>query len=181
MKLILVTLLLMFGIAHADTGAPDKDSLSYLYVEEDFPQAFCLALNIYYEARSDNLAGQFAVADVVINRSLDRRYPNTICTVVKQGSMKSGKIYGTYVRDGVTIRYPSCQFSWYCDGKSDVPTESLQWRKAQAVAYRLLFKQQHRGITEGATHYHATYVDPRWSQGLQQVGQIGAHIFYRWP
>ena len=180
MKLVLVTLLLICSIARADTSPPDN-STNYLYVEDDFPQAFCLALNIYFEARSDNLAGQFAVADVAINRSLDRRYPNTICSVIKQGSMKDGKIYGTYVRNGVVIQYPSCQFSWYCDKKDDVPTEMLHWRKAQAVAYRMLFKQQHRGITEGATHYHATYVEPRWAADLQQVGQIGAHIFYRWP
>ena len=55
------------------------------------------------------------------------------------------------------------------------------WRKAQEIAYRIVFEKKYRGITEGATHYHATYVSPNWAPELDLVGRIGTHIFYRWP
>jgi spore germination cell wall hydrolase CwlJ-like protein len=125
----------------------------------------CLALNIYYEARGSNLADKAAVADVVINRTLDRRYPSSICGVVHDG-YKPGR------RD--------CQFSWYCDGKSDKPRDMDRWYEARAIAYNMLEYNTYRGISEGATHYHATYVNPFWADSLQMVGRIGAHIFYRW-
>lgn len=130
----------------------------------------CLALNIYFEARSDNLAGKAAVADVVINRTKDRRYPASICEVVHQGRQDAN---GNMIRN-------QCQFSWYCDGKSDDPKNLELWNESQIIAYNMLTHGKYRGITEGATHYHATYVNPRWAADLQQVGQIGAHVFYRW-
>ena len=125
----------------------------------------CLALNIYYEARSSNLADKAAVADVVINRSLDRRYPNTLCGVVQDGYKKGRR---------------DCQFSWYCDGKSDNPQDMDRWYEAQTIAYNMVEYGQYRGISEGATHYHANYVNPFWADSLQMVGRIGAHIYYRW-
>jgi N-acetylmuramoyl-L-alanine amidase len=73
-----------------------------------------------------------------------------------------------------------CQFSWYCDGKSDYPRDSEAWSKAQQTAYNMLYYQEYRGITEGSTHYHADYVSPKWARDLQLVGRIGVHIFYRW-
>lgn len=125
----------------------------------------CLALNIYYEARSSNLADKAAVADVVLNRSLDRRYPGSICEVVQDG-YKPGR--------------SDCQFSWYCDGKEDVPHDMDRWNEAQSIAWDMITLGKYRGITEGATHYHATYVDPYWADSLQMVGTIGKHVFYRW-
>ena len=128
-------------------------------------EANCLALNVYYEARSSNLADKAAVADVVINRSLDRRYPETICGVV---------------HDGYTPGRPDCQFSWYCDGKNDNPQNEDRWIEAQSIAYNMLTHGKFRGITEGATHYHATYVNPYWASSLHMIGTIGAHVYYRW-
>jgi N-acetylmuramoyl-L-alanine amidase len=139
-------------------------------LEKLFPQVQCMALNVYYEARGSNLADQAAVADVVMNRVNDRRYPNTVCEVVKQG-MKNA--------DGSMKRH-ACQFSWYCDGKSDKPKDQDRWVEAQSIAWNMVEEGKFRGITEGATHYHATYVEPRWAKTLQLVGRIGAHIFYRW-
>jgi N-acetylmuramoyl-L-alanine amidase len=130
----------------------------------------CLSLNIYYEARSSNLADKAGVADVVINRMLDTRYPNTICEVVKQGQQHSN---GQMKRN-------KCQFSWYCDGKADNPQDDDLWNESQLIAYQMLEFNRYRGITEGATHYHATYVNPSWARTLQQVGRLGAHIYYRW-
>jgi len=141
-----------------------------LYTEEEYPQAYCMALNIYYEARGSTLADRVAVADVVQNRVRDTRYPNTICEVVKQGRQHPS---GAMIRN-------QCQFSWYCDGKNDRPQNEDLWIDAQMLAYQMVFEDKYRGITEGATHYHATYVKPRWASTLQLVGRIGAHIFYRW-
>jgi len=138
--------------------------------QDKYPEHYCLALNIYYEARGSNLADKAAVSDVVLNRVNDNRYPNTICEVVKQGKQHPS---GQMVRN-------ACQFSWYCDGKSDVPLDKDRWFEAQMIAWGFLEYDKYRGITEGATHYHATYVSPRWAKDLQIVGRIGAHIFYRW-
>ena len=141
-----------------------------LYTAEDQPQAWCMAQNIYYEARGSNRADRIAVADVVLNRVQDTRYPNTICEVVKQGKK---------LADG-RMKRNACQFSWYCDGKSDWPRDMDAWVDAQLIAYNMLEYGQGRGLTEGSTHYHADYVKPKWARSLQLVGRIGVHIFYRW-
>lgn len=147
-----------------------------MFDRESHPEEYCMALNIYHEARSDNLAGQFAVADVTLNRVRDRRWPDTVCAVVTQGPIskwhleKHGKV--------VPIRH-KCQFSWFCDGKSDNVRDLESWRKAQIVAYQIMNRELYRGLTEGSTHYHATYVDPSWNKRFRTIGRIGAHIFYR--
>ena len=133
-------------------------------------EAHCLAQNIYFEARGSNFADKVSVADVVINRSLDRRYPATICDVVRQGNTDAN---GNMIRN-------QCQFSWYCDGKSDEATNVDAWEEAMLIAWQMVEYGRYRGLTEGATHYHATYVDPYWTKDMQQVGRIGAHVFYRW-
>jgi len=157
-----------------------------LYTESSHPELYCLAKNIYFEAKSEPIAGQYAVADVVLNRVKDSRFPNTICEVVYEGpvreSWKTKK--QTDLDDAERIYHPiidRCQFSWWCDGKSDNIKDGDAWRKAQEIAYRLVNDYKHRGLTEGATHYHATYVNPKWAPTLDLVGRIGTHIFYRWP
>jgi spore germination cell wall hydrolase CwlJ-like protein len=139
-------------------------------LEKLFPQVECMALNIYYESRGSNLADKAAVADVVLNRVNDTRYPNTVCEVVKQGLQDANG----------NMRRNKCQFSWYCDGKADNPQNQDLYVEAQSIAWNMVEEGKYRGITEGATHYHATYVNPRWASTLQLVGRIGAHIFYRW-
>jgi spore germination cell wall hydrolase CwlJ-like protein len=147
-----------------------KADMNILFSHENEPEAWCLAQNIYYEARGSNLADQAAVADVVLNRVKDSRYPNTICEVVKQGRKYAN---GQMIRN-------QCQFSWYCDGKSDYPLDSESWTKAQQTAYMMIYHNDYRGITEGSTHYHANYVKPSWAKQKQLVGRIGTHIYYRW-
>ena len=162
MKLyIMAAVMLVFASA---ANAKDFDLI------EEFPEVRCMALNIYYEARGSSLADRAGVADVVLNRVNDTRYPNTICEVVKQGVKHSN---GQMKRN-------MCQFSWYCDGKADKPQNEDLWVDAQTLAWNIVENGKHRGLTEGATHYHATYVNPRWAKTLQLVGRIGAHIFYRW-
>lgn len=141
-----------------------------LFTSENRPQMWCLAQNIYYEARGSNRADRIAVADVVLNRVRDDRYPDTICEVVQQGRKNA---------DG-SMKRNQCQFSWYCDGKSDWPTNLDAWIDAQQIAFNMMIHHDGKGITEGATHYHADYVDPSWTRNLQLVGRIGVHIFYRW-
>ena len=185
--------------AHVKTVyKPDEDNASQIEViklTNDIPphllnrdpEAVCMALNIYYESRSDNLAGQYAVADVVLNRVQDSRYPNSICEVIKEGpvreSWKTKK--DPDLSESERIFNPvrnMCQFSWWCDGKSDEPKDETGWAQAQYVAGNIMYNGKYRGITEGATHYHATYVKPKWrfDRGMNHIGRIGSHIFYRW-
>jgi len=157
-----------------------------LYTESSHPELYCLAKNIYFEAKSEPIAGQYAVADVVLNRVKDSRFPNTICEVVYEGPVRESWQTKKQpdLEDAERIYHPirdRCQFSWWCDGKSDNIKDGDAWRKAQEIAYRLVNDYKHRGLTEGATHYHATYVNPKWAPTLDLVGRIGTHIFYRWP
>ena len=99
------------------------------------PELFCLAQNIYYEARGSSRADQMGVSDVVLNRVKDSRYPNTICEVVYQGKKKPSWKDPTKI---VMVRN-KCQFSWYCDGKADQPPIGDAWHNAQMVAYEMVY------------------------------------------
>ena len=131
----------------------------------------CMASNIYFEAKNESKLGQLAVAQVVMNRMYDHRYPDTICDVVKQGlTYKNGKVV-----------LGKCQFSWYCDGKSDQPnTKSRQWGNAIRYASIVMSESINIDVTDGATHYHATYVRPAWRKTKTRTTRIDRHIFYRW-
>ena len=136
----------------------------------------CLALNTYHEAKNQSLVGQVATAQVVMNRVADDRYPNTVCEVVKQGPHRPSW-------ENPEKEYPirhRCQFSWYCDGKPDIPKNEKAWRKAQDVAFLVLYNKINLDVTEGATHYHATYVKPAWAKTKTRTTKIEKHIFYRW-
>ena len=136
----------------------------------------CLAQNIYFESRDQSTIGQIAVAEVTLNRVADPRWPNDICSVVKQGpTYKWKKTYPIKHR---------CEFSWYCDGKSDKPKHKGKWENSLSVASLVLaYKDNIRDIAfllDGATHYHADYVFPEWRKSKQKIVQIGNHIFYKW-
>ena len=131
----------------------------------------CLALNTYHEAKNQSMIGQVATAQVVMNRVADSRYPNTVCEVVKQGPKYKGS--------DVPVRH-KCQFSWFCDGKSDEPKkDSKEWFKAQDYARIVLSGRIALDVTEGATHYHATYVRPAWAKTKTRTTRIERQIFYR--
>jgi spore germination cell wall hydrolase CwlJ-like protein len=163
--------------ARTETLMDDKNSktITQYYTAESNPEEFCLAQNIYYESRTDNLAGMAAVADVVLNRVYDTRYPNDICSVVKQGPVS--KWHKEQRGKEVPIKH-RCQFSWYCDGKPDDQPKGVKWLVAQEIAYKMIQFDYLRGISDGATHYHATYVDPSWNKSMHLIGRIGLHIFY---
>ena len=131
----------------------------------------CLALNVYHEARDQPFIGQVAVAQVVMNRVYDDRYPNHPCEVVFQGPTYSWK-------PDFPVRH-RCQFSWYCDGKSDKVYDEDAYRQALTIAHGVYYDDLD-DFVEGATHYHATYVLPEWAESKTPVVQIGQHMFYRW-
>ena len=129
----------------------------------------CLAMNIYFETKAVSLADAMAVSDVVLNRVNSRHYPNTACEVIHQGEKDSNG----------NMKRHRCQFSWYCDGKADVPRNQNAWERSQKFASDMYNFGAYIGITEGATHYHASYVRPSWAPTLDRVTRIGSHYFYR--
>ena len=145
-------------------------------VSIDEEQALCLAMNVYHEAKGETLAGKSAVAHVTLNRVAHKKYPNNVCDVIFDAQTRVNWKGNTVPVRGM------CQFSWYCDGVSDEPLDYDAWEDAKIIAEMMLTNQAFRGITEGSTHYHATYVKPNWinDRGMQYVGQIGQHKFYRW-
>jgi len=122
----------------------------------------CLAKNIYFEARNQPWVGRLAIANVTINRKESKRFPSTVCKVVKQRSKNN-----------------ICQFSWYCDGKSDVPYDLATYNKARDIAMFVL-PGKFPDVTEGALWYHASYIKPPvWSKDYIKTVVINDHIFYK--
>ena len=130
----------------------------------------CLALNIYHEARNQPTVGKLAVAMVTINRVKDERFPNTISGVVLQGMYRNNQPIKN-----------KCQFSWWCDGKSDKPKDLQSWKYSLQLA-----KSIHEGhldnidLVKDATHYHAIYVRPYWVYAKRKIRIIADHVFYSW-
>jgi hypothetical protein len=123
----------------------------------------CLANAIYFEARSEPVRGQIAVAQVIINRAFSGYYPEDICGVVYQNAH----------------RHLSCQFTFACDGIPDVVTEPEHWGRAQRIATAALDGKIWLGDVGLATHYHASYVYPYWVRSMRKLKKIGLHTFYR--
>ena len=137
-------------------------------------QIECLAKNMYFEARGQGTAGVLAVAFGVLNRVNDHRFPNTICEVVYQAITRPSW-------KDKSKRYPirnRCQFSWYCDGKSD---EIHDWRSYHAITEvaRMVLLGYIEDNTNGSTFYHANYVKPHWSNHMAVAVIHDKHIFYR--
>ena len=125
-------------------------------------QTRCLQEAIYHESRGEVIYGQFAVAEVILNRVDHANYPDTVCEVVNQGT---GRRY-------------ACQFTYTCDGIPELVTDQLAWDRAGKIA-RIMMDGAPRNLTAGATHYHADYVNPRWARVYPRTARYGTHIFYR--
>jgi N-acetylmuramoyl-L-alanine amidase len=139
-------------------------------VESYEEQHYCMALNIYHESRAESKLGQLAVGFVTMNRVYSKDYPNTVCDVVYQAQLNS---HGQPIRN-------KCQFSWFCDGKSDKPRDEDMWFWSKQVAHQVLHVyDQVEDFTEGSIMYHATYVRPYWIRSYERVVQIDNHIFYK--
>lgn len=116
----------------------------------------CLARNIYYEARGESTDGQYAVAEVTMNRKAHPRYPDTVCEVV----------------------YQRAAFSWTDFSLVLEDPEGPEWERAQRIA-EAVYHGKRLPTLNGALFYHATYVRPDWSKERQRVARIGRHVFYR--
>jgi spore germination cell wall hydrolase CwlJ-like protein len=130
-------------------------------------ERLCLTQAIYHEARGESVEGQWAVANIIINRAMNKRYPSTICGVVFQNAEKG---------------FHRCQFTFACDGRSDMGTERKAWNRAQDIADGAFAEFQH-GTTPGvlpksALFYHTRAVSPDWSNTYKRVAAIGSHVFY---
>ncbi len=126
-------------------------------------ELWCLATAVYFEARGESYRGQVAVAQVVLNRVKDHRYPDTICGVVFQNQHRRN----------------ACQFSFACDGIADTVTERKPWEQAEEIADKITRGEIYLTEVGDATHYHATYVRPAWAPRMNKVTQIGLHVFYK--
>jgi spore germination cell wall hydrolase CwlJ-like protein len=123
----------------------------------------CLAEGIYFEARGEDVKGQAAVAQVILNRVRNPAYPATICGVVYQNKNWRNR----------------CQFSFACDGSRPRVRSPHNYRIAQEVAMAVTAGKIFIPEVGSATHYHATYVHPRWARTMEKMKKIGLHIFYR--
>jgi len=152
-------------VTRLEAPASLAEALSHASIRlvDDFDErGRCLAQAVYFEARSEPLQGQLAVAQVVLNRVRSTLWPNEICAVVFQNEHR---------RHG-------CQFSFACDGLSDNPHNPRAWRNAKLVAAVALYGLW-QDITEAATHYHADYVAPAWRTAMNPTVRYGRHQFYR--
>jgi N-acetylmuramoyl-L-alanine amidase len=147
----------MIAMSTISLGTP---SHSYTKTSEgrvDKKEAYCLAQVIYFEARGEPVQGQIAVAQVTINRRDSNLFPNSICKVVSQKA--------------------PCQYSWYCNGRSNNLPNNNEASKAIALASYLLVVELD-DITHGALFFHASRIKPGW-RNLEKTVEIGAHVFYR--
>jgi len=159
------------GESALDPTAVTSYAQHYVFTEKRVQVAtsekLCLTQAIYHEARGESVAGQWAVANVVINRANSHRFPATLCGVVYQNADQG---------------YHRCQFTFACDGRSETGTERAAWTRAQQIA-TVAYKEFKSGDTPGvlpdsAMYYHTTAVDPSWSNEYKRVATIGAHEFY---
>ncbi|SHF68680.1 Cell Wall Hydrolase [Pseudosulfitobacter pseudonitzschiae] len=201
MKFLLLCLSLAFGLCSVPAHASEKEALTLLKTERQGLQSLsqerlqamisppttshkgiqftsawldhqpkatggdqwrCLSEALYFEARGETVKGQFAVAEVIMNRVKSGRFPGSVCGVIKQGT---GKKY-------------QCQFTYTCDGHADKIREQAAFNRVAKVARAVLDGTAPK-LTSGATHYHTTAVNPRWSKVYTQTARIGVHLFYR--
>jgi spore germination cell wall hydrolase CwlJ-like protein len=121
----------------------------------------CLSRTIYWEARGEGAAGMEAVANVVMNRLGNEGFPNTICEVVRQGSEQG-----------------ACQFSWWCDGRSDDAEEAKSYAIAKEIARKAL-NLQLTDRTGGALFFRQRKATPGWSAEYIKTVAVGEHVFYK--
>ena len=135
-----------------EVGSKPKTEVHSLY-----EAILCLAMNIYHEARDQDLMGQMAVAEVTMNRVKDPRYPDDVCKVVWQNK----------------------QFSWTNDGKTDKMYDDKSRRQAMQLAAAYVNGYIQSTLTKGATHYHNLTIKPYWANERKKTLRIGDHIFYK--
>ncbi|PIB24510.1 hypothetical protein BFP76_04730 [Amylibacter kogurei] len=141
---------------------PSKSQLAAMPVASGNAEWACLTEALYFEARGETVKGMFAVAEVIINRRASKRFPNSVCGVISQGSHRKN----------------ACQFSYKCDGHAEVYHEPRAYNMVGKIA-KIALSRKASPLTKGATFYHAKSVNPKWSRAFSRTAQIGAHYFYR--
>ena len=138
------------------------ESLDYIVLGDVNHEVKCLAEAIYFEARGENIVGQYAVAEVILNRVDHKQFPNSVCEVVAEGATKLN----------------SCQFSYNCDGKPEYINDLKSYKRILKLA-NMFYGGTARFLTSGATFYHSQDVSPLWTTKLKKTREIGRHIFYK--
>lgn len=140
------------------------DHLRMRWQQQRQADLMCLARNIYHEARGEPIAGQYAVAEVTLNRVDSRHFPDTVCDVVyeKRFDSRRNRLVGA--------------FSW-TEFDSVAQPRGIEWQRARRAAMAI-YDKQHEPAIPGALFYHADSIEPRWSKQKTQVAKIGNHIFY---
>src|SRR5438034_1533734 len=133
--------------------------------QDDRRNLTCLARNVYFEARGEPAAGQYAVAEVTMNRKASRRFPRTVCAVVYQKNWD--RILGRHVG----------AFSWTEFNELPAPSGE-EWERARKVAGEVYYRR-YTPVLEGALFFHATHITPGWAKEKKRVTRIGRHVFYR--
>jgi N-acetylmuramoyl-L-alanine amidase len=132
--------------------------------QDDRRNLACLARNVYFEARGEPVAGQYAVAEVTMNRKASGRYSDTVCGVVYQKNW-----------DPLRKRYVGA-FSWTELEATPIPMGE-EWQRAWKVAEAVYYRRE-APVLEGALFYHANYIKPSWAREKQKLARIGKHVFY---
>lgn len=135
--------------------------------EYNVKQVECLIEAIYFEARSESFDGQLAVANVILNRVNNEKFPRTICGVVHHGHVN---------KRGIPVR-GRCAFSYWCDGKPEHMVNTTAYRSAAEAATLALEGFVIKGL-DRATYYHAYYVKPDWAVNKKFIRKLGTHLFY---
>ena len=146
----------------------------YLLAQLEIPNisledVMCMSTNIYYEARSEPLTGRIAVGNVVLNRVISSKYPDTVCGVVYQAQYDPIKY--------IPIKY-KCQFSWFCDGLSDIPINRKKFKEVSILSFLILIGA-YGDNTYGATHYYNPVIaNPNWAKKYNYTVSYAKHDFY---
>jgi N-acetylmuramoyl-L-alanine amidase len=139
-------------------------------------EVMCLAKNIYHEARGESIDGQLAVAFVTVNRARSNKFPNTVCGVVYQA--KHSRWWKEKFNKLVPLRN-KCQFSWYCDGRSDEIRDLRAWEVSVSVA-QLVLHDEVEDITNGAVfYYNPAKANPHWKSSFKRVALVDNHVFLK--
>ena len=163
-------------------------------INQDMNEVYCMAQNVYFEARHESTLGKIGVAHVTLNRVDDKRWPSTVCKVVKDGPMRES----WKTRKDPTLpkeervywpRRDRCQFSWYCDGDRDmiwvtymdgtvIPENMTAWRDSVTVALLVMNHVWEIDPTDGATfYYNPNIANPAWAGLYTETAIIGNHRF----
>lgn len=173
LPVVVITSIVCFAYWHEDHTEPQSiDALraeveqhAQLRAQRRRDELQCLAENIYFEARGEPLNGQYAVAEVTLNRTRAPHFPHTICAVVHEAHWDPGR------------RRAVADFSWTELGDL-YPGDGLAWKRAKDVA-NAEYDDLHDPVVPGALFYHSTSVRPAWARNRKTVATIGNHIFYR--